>query len=114
MTTHYLDKVDMDRYGRTVGMVTLDDMRVVNMELIKEGFAWVYGTYCKREVCSEWKKLEDKARDGELGLWKDKNPVAPWEWRRMKREVGSGHLEYGFWQRIWTLAPPRFPSIATC
>jgi micrococcal nuclease len=78
--------VDMDRYGRTVGLVTLNDGEVLNEELVGAGFAWLYGTYCKREICSDWKILEEQARDDGLGLWKDKNPMPPWEWRRMERE----------------------------
>ena len=57
-----VETVDTDRYGRTVGIVKLVDGQIVNEEIARAGFAWVYGTYCKKPRCLEWRRLEDEAR----------------------------------------------------
>ncbi|NCU31377.1 MAG: nuclease [Candidatus Moranbacteria bacterium] len=76
---------DTDRYGRTVGLVKIAGGRVLNEELVRSGFAWVYTKYCKiPSLCVPWKALEESARKSRAGLWYDKNPVPPWEWRKKK------------------------------
>jgi micrococcal nuclease len=72
---------DMDRYGRTVGIVYTGDV-CVNQEIIKNGFAWLYQRYCDTPICQEWSKLEQQARIGKIGLWSQPNPIPPWEFRR--------------------------------
>ena len=71
---------DMDGYGRVVGLVYVGET-CVNEEIIKNGFAWVYKTYCKDKICREWLKSEDQARNSKIGLWSHPNPVPPWEYR---------------------------------
>jgi len=75
---------DTDRYGRTVGTVKVDG-KTLNEELIKAGFAWVYGQYCKQPVCEQWKRYEDAARRGKVGLWAQPNQTPPWEFRKAER-----------------------------
>lgn len=79
-----VEPVDQDRYGRTVGIVTVAD-RSLNEELVKSGFAWVYRQYCRREECLAWIQEESQARAARIGLWADPAPVPPWEWRRTKK-----------------------------
>ncbi len=79
-----VEPVDQDRYGRTVGLVTVSG-RNLNEELVKNGFAWVYRQYCRRGECSAWIKEESQARAARIGLWADPAPVPPWEWRRTKK-----------------------------
>jgi endonuclease YncB( thermonuclease family) len=73
---------DKDRYGRYLGTVTLGK-RNLNQELVKAGLAWHYKAYSKDPVLAG---LEVKARMDRAGLWADKHPEAPWEYRRQKRE----------------------------
>ena len=84
--------VDKDRYGRSVALVALADKKdtkgdplLVNEELVRQGHAWVYGQYCKQPRCREWKRLESRAREQRLGLWRDNNPIPPWRWRQNHR-----------------------------
>jgi len=79
-----VEPVDQDRYGRTVGLVTVAGQSL-NEELVKNGFAWVYQQYCRRGECSAWTKEELQARAARLGLWADPAPLPPWEWRRTKK-----------------------------
>lgn len=76
-----VEAVDVDRYGRTVGIAKLPDGTVVNQEIVRAGFGWVYSTYCKKPICLEWKRLESDAATAKRGLWKDEHPLPPWEWR---------------------------------
>lgn len=70
---------DIDRYGRSVGDVILLDGKILNKELVRNGFAWHYKQYSKDQELAE---LEVQAREKKLGLWADKDPVAPWNFRR--------------------------------
>lgn len=76
-----VEPVDQDRYGRTVGLVTVVG-RSLNKELVKNGFAWVYRQYCRRGECSAWLAEESQARAARIGLWADPEPMPPWEWRK--------------------------------
>lgn len=69
----------IDRYKRNVAVVTLKDGTNVNKEMVKDGFAWWYYDYSKDIT---YQKLEKEARNAKRGLWADKNPVAPWKWRK--------------------------------
>ncbi|MGV3460585.1 MAG: thermonuclease family protein [Flavobacterium sp.] len=72
-----------DRYGRVVGEIVTDDGVNVNQMLVKEGLAWHYRQYSDDEQFAD---LERTARLQRKGLWADNEPVAPWDWRRHKRE----------------------------
>ncbi len=79
-----VEEYDIDRYGRTVGVVILPDGTNLNKELLSLGHAWYYGRYCKQEFCPEWKEVEAGARSAKAGLWSDGEAIAPWEWRKKK------------------------------
>ena len=70
-----------DRYGRTIGVVFLNNKNV-NNELVRQGMAWVYKKYTDNKILYE---LEAQAKTRRIGLWADANPIAPWDWRRGKR-----------------------------
>lgn len=70
-----------DRYRRILGIVILSNGRSLNEELLRAGFAWWYRKY---SVNPTFQKLEEQARRERRGLWQDKNPVPPWEYRRHK------------------------------
>lgn len=72
--------MDTDRYGRTVGLVSVDG-KLLNEELINAGMAWVYTQYCKEPFCSSWTSHQEKARSTKIGLWSIPTPTPPWEFR---------------------------------
>jgi micrococcal nuclease len=80
-----VEPVDVDRYGRTVALVTVGRI-LLNRELIRRGLAWVYIQYCKRPVCDNWRHLEAEAWARKRGLWAEPYPVPPWEFRRQGRK----------------------------
>lgn len=71
-----------DRYGRIVGIVKRDGDDV-SMDLLYEGLAWVYPKFCRRDKpCKRYWAIARKAEKARMGLWKDKNPMSPWKWRK--------------------------------
>ncbi len=75
-----------DKYGRQIGKVLVNG-RDVNLVQIERGMAWFYRRY-QREQSTDDRRLyeaaEDAARAGKRGLWRDADPVPPWEFRRNK------------------------------
>lgn len=79
------EKIATDRYGRTVALVYLGDFDVMlNEELIRNAYAWVYKRYCNIEpLCSELSDIERSNMSHRKGIFSQDNPIPPWEWRRM-------------------------------
>ena len=72
-----------DRFGRSVALVHYQGS-CINQLLIEKGLAWVHIYFCHKDICEYWKKLERIAKKENRGLWKEKNPVPPWIWKRSK------------------------------
>ena len=75
-----------DKYGRTVGKVLLNGTDVC-LEQIKLGMAWHYKQYQSeqsKEDRDAYANAEQTARAHVVGLWKDKSPTPPWEFRRQR------------------------------
>ena len=72
--------MDIDRYGRTVGLVTIDGA-CLDEELVKAGLAWVYTKHCKESFCAQWKNLQEEAKGKKIGLWSMPAPTPPWDFR---------------------------------
>jgi micrococcal nuclease len=75
-----------DKYGRTIGHVMVGG-RDVNLELLEEGMAWHYEQYDHNKRLRE---AEQSARAAKRGLWQDRDPVPPWDYRKEHRHAGSG------------------------
>jgi endonuclease YncB( thermonuclease family) len=74
--------VGIDVFERTIAVVFLDDGKELNLALLKAGLAW----HLKRQSDSQdYADAEEEARRAGIGLWADKEPTPPWEWRREKR-----------------------------
>lgn len=78
----------IDRYGRTVALVLINGENL-NEQLVANGHGWVYKKYCTADYCNDWLKLEETARAAQVGLWEDRNPQPPWEWRAEHRGKNS-------------------------
>ena len=70
-----------DLYGRTIAKISYED-RDIGLTMIQYGYAWWYQAYAKKEI--DYKKAQVKAKDQQLGLWQDANPVEPWKFRKHK------------------------------
>lgn len=75
-----------DRNGRSIAELILPNGINVNKALVKMGLAWHFKKYSKDD---SYAKLEIAARNKKAGLWKDKNPIAPWEWRKLKKSAAK-------------------------
>ena len=65
-----------DRYKRTIGTIYLNDTDI-NAQMVENGYAWAYRKFSKK-----YTPQESKAKSQRLGLWRDKEPIPPWEWRQ--------------------------------
>lgn len=77
---------DVDRYGRAVAEVSLPDGSSLNRRLVAGGYAWHYARYSKDEDLA---RLEREARQTRAGLWRDPQPIPPWDFRRAERGDGD-------------------------
>lgn len=83
-----LEFVDRDQYGRLVSEVFVNGMNV-NAEQIRRGFAWHYKQYQNQQTEEQrnlYSSAEEAAKQQRVGLWRDQNPVPPWEWRKEESE----------------------------
>lgn len=71
---------EIDRYGRIVGKVYLDNEEI-NVDMLKNGYAWHYKNYDNSE---EYSQAEINAKRKGIGLWSMKNPIPPWTFRKKK------------------------------
>ena len=72
---------EKDRYGRILGKVSTDSIHDVNLCMIKSGMAWHYSYFNSEK---EYADAEKDARMKKTGLWVDKNPINPYEFRKSK------------------------------
>lgn len=76
-----------DRYGRTVGKVLVGTVDC-GLRQIEQGFAWHYKSYAREQNAIDresYSSAEDAAREAKVGLWEHLMPVAPWEYRKLRR-----------------------------
>ena len=74
--------VDRDRYGRYVVLVTMPNGELLNTELLRRGYAWVYSSFIGWDEYDAWMPDVRAARAAHVGLWRDDAPTPPWVWRR--------------------------------
>ena len=77
-----------DRYGRNICVVRVNG-RDVGLEQIRAGMAWWYRQYARDQTLqeqSDYANAEEQARSAKRGLWTDKEPIPPWEWRRVSKK----------------------------
>lgn len=76
-----------DRYKRIVGKVMLNSVDV-NLEQLNKGLAWHYKKYQSEQSATDrrvYADAEETARKSRVGLWIETKAIAPWDWRRLKK-----------------------------
>jgi micrococcal nuclease len=71
-----------DRYGRTLARLVVEG-RDVNRQMVADGLAWHFTRYSSD---AELAAAEREARAAKRGLWRDPEPIAPWDWRAGEAE----------------------------
>lgn len=71
-----------DRYQRWIGDLYNEKGLHVNAWMVENGYAWHYVQYSRSSAMAA---AETQARQKHAGLWAQKNPLAPWEFRAEKR-----------------------------
>jgi endonuclease YncB( thermonuclease family) len=79
-----------DRYGRIVADVILPDGRILNHELVRRGVAWWYRRYAPHDTSLA--RLETEARAARIGVWSQRDPTPPWDWRRSSKATLAPEL----------------------
>lgn len=73
-----------DGYGRDLGVVLLNG-EDLNLKAVREGQAWWYKHYAKDQSPEDRELYARAQRDAKIrykGLWSQKRPEAPWQWRK--------------------------------
>jgi len=72
--------------NRKIGFTYLSSGNELSHEMIRAGLAWHFVKYnSDRDLAA----LEEEARKERMGLWKDPNPLPPWEIRKIRRSGQS-------------------------
>lgn len=98
---------DTDRYQREVAQVSVGKTDL-NLMQVQDGAAWHYESYAKKQQdkadFADYADAQIQAERERKGLWKAKNPQAPWAYRRAGRN-GGGNKDWmdsvGEWLGIW-------------
>jgi endonuclease YncB( thermonuclease family) len=80
-----------DRYGREVGKILVNGVDA-NLAQVQRGFAWHYKAYMREQSLDDralYSDAEVDAKAEKLGLWRDKDPIPPWAWRKGQRQSGG-------------------------
>jgi micrococcal nuclease len=78
-----------DNYGRVLAQVLLPDGVDLGLKQVRDGWAWVYGSGLRalpKKQRKAYREAQSLARKEQRGLWVQKNPVAPWKFRKRVRD----------------------------
>lgn len=76
----------MDTYGRMIARLSVQGL-AVNAEQIRLGMAWEYSHYHSNH---DLIALQAEARAVPRGLWAQRAPIPPWEWRKQHASSQKG------------------------
>lgn len=93
-----------DKYGRLLAYVFLPDGRMLNAEIIKQGFGFAYTRFPFRYL-DEFRKYERDARAKGLGLWKGGGKVEL-KWLMTEKRIPFNVYEMA--NNLWAVQYQRF------
>ena len=90
----FLDVVDVDQYGRAIAVAyRRSPQDSINLAMVRAGWARYYplydpANYGRRQLGLE--SAEERASSEGRGIWQDPDySLAPWEYRRIQRNIAS-------------------------
>ena len=90
-----LESVATDQYGRTVGLIYdpgKSRENSYNYQMVRAGQAHCY--MVGPEDRGRYQEAESSARLNGHGLWKEKSPQKPWDYRKKKKAKGGSLFPY--------------------
>lgn len=89
----HLEEHGLDSRGRTLATIyvrspTGNEWLNVNEKMVTLGHAWVmrrYYDHLPSDRQARLNRLEQWARTRRVGLWRNENPLPPWQWRRNRQ-----------------------------
>ena len=103
-----VDYSKYDRYGRVLGIVLVNG-EDANLEQVEAGMAWHYKKYQREQSPSDRVKYSDaelEARRHKVGLWRDPNPMPPWDYRQAERDQRKSMEPFVGKSTFWCVKPP--------
>ncbi len=76
-----------DRYKRAVCRLEVDGIDA-NLAQVEAGMAWHYKDYAREQRAPDrrrYAQAEDEARQSRRGLWADRAPMAPWDFKKARK-----------------------------
>ena len=77
-----LQTTGRDRNGRLIAIAYCRGENI-NLAMIRGGYAWHFKKYSRD---AGWAAAEEKARKLGKGLWRGAHPIAPWDFRQIRRK----------------------------
>ncbi|MDO1510458.1 MULTISPECIES: thermonuclease family protein [unclassified Neisseria] len=94
---------ETDQYKREVAQVRLNGQDL-NLAQLQQGHAWHYVSIAKRKQdtfdYAAYAYAEARARQESTGLWQNRNPQAPWDFRKAQRQTQKPQQSRSLW-RLW-------------
>ena len=81
-----IEEKNRDRYGRTVAVVYVNGKNI-NEEMVKNGNAWWYQEYDKKDT--KMQAYQENAKKNKLGLFGKRGYVEPWNYRKEKKAAAT-------------------------
>ena len=81
-----IEEKNRDRYGRTVAVIYVNGKNV-NEEMVKNGNAWWYQEYDKKDT--KMQAYQENAKKNKLGLFGKRGYVEPWNYRKEKKAAAT-------------------------
>ncbi|WP_304334093.1 thermonuclease family protein [Conchiformibius steedae] len=83
-----VEVIDTDQYQRQVARLRING-EDVNFAQIQNGHAWHYQSIAKRnqpkDDFARYDSAQAEAKKQRKGLWRERSPLAPWDYRKEKR-----------------------------
>lgn len=84
-----LEGLGYDQYQRLLAVIYDEQRENINLRLVKQGMAWAY-----QQTQPLYQAAQQAAQYQQVGLWQDKYPINPADWRANKRSDFDNNLQH--------------------